>query len=234
MYYLKSCRPDAGIRTSLRIQRRKEMNAQWISIPRPSDEITPGRFFEEWLPEQLKALHDLIKDNAGDLEVSLAFRVTGDGGGEWSVKVAAGEVEIMEGLKPDATITFVLSEDNFVEAVSAQRDDLLPGPHWLKKGGGTEDPAEIGKQIRKGVNLIQSVKGTLLFCAENPEKPFEVLLKFQGELKDKPDTAISIKQNDLRKIAKGETSIVSAFMSGDIGIKGTMNLILQFAPLIMQ
>jgi putative sterol carrier protein len=213
---------------------RQKMSTQKISIPRPSEDITPSDFFEQWLPENITMMRDLIKDNAGELEVSLGVRVTGEGGGDWSVVIASGEVGIQQGLKDDATITLILSEKNFVEAVSAQFDDLLPGPDWLKKGAGDEEPAEIAAQIKNGVNMIKPIKGSLLFRADDQERPFEVLLKFQGELKDKPDTEITISQDNLRAIASGETSIINAFMSGEIKVDGTMNLIMNFAPLVMK
>lgn len=210
------------------------MSDQKISIPRPPEDVTPSSFFGQWLPDNINFLKDVIEQNAGELEVSLGVRVTGDGGGDWSVVIADGQVEISEGLKAGTTVTLMLSYANFVEAVSAQRDDLLPGPSWLKYGGEPEYPAEIGKQINEGMTLIKPISGTLRFTADDPKSPFVVLLKFQGAEKDEPDTSVSIDQEDLRAMGRGETDIAQAFMSGKVRIEGAMTLLMQFAPLVMQ
>jgi len=209
------------------------MNSAQVTIPRPPAGITPRRFFEDWLPPVLKEFMPVIQGNMGDLQLTCGFQVTGDQGGEWSVLIGQGEVKLVPGLDPAAALTLALSPADFVGAVVGERDDLLPGLPWLKKGG-SGDPAQIGRQIRNGAGYLESMKGTLLFRALDPARPFQALLKFQGETKDEPDVTIFIEQEVLRRIARGESSILSAFMSGQIKISGAMHLLMSFASLVMK
>jgi len=209
------------------------MDVSQVSIPRPPAGITPRQFFEDWLPPILKEFMPVIQSNMGDLQLACGFQVAGEQSGEWSVKIGRGEVKLAPGLDPDAVLTLSLSTANFVEAVIGERDDLLPGLPWLKKGG-WGDPVEIGRQIRNGAGYLGSMKGTLLFRAMDPSRPFQTLLKFQGETKDEPDVVISIDQEVLRRMARGESSILNAFMSGHIKISGAMHLLMSFASLVMR
>ena len=209
------------------------MAGEKVSIPRPPASVTPKNFFEDWLPATLAEMMKVIQENMGDLALTLGFRVTGADGGDWSVVIVKGGVSASPGIKPNAAVTLALSRENFFEAVIGERDDLLPGLPWLKKGG-QGDPAEIGKQIRNGAKYLEAMKGTILFRAEDPARPFSCLLQFHGETKTDPDTTITIDQEVLREIGRGETTILNAFMSGHIKIGGAMHLILQFASLVMK
>lgn len=208
---------------------KQVMDSQSITLPRPDEGITPTGFWNDWLPDVLKDFFEIIKANAGDLKMILSVRVTGDGGGDWSVIVAEGEVELKEGLIDDATLTLVLSAKDFHDAVVGKRDGLIPG-----QGGISDkmDPAEIGENIRKGVAILGKVNGSMLFIADHPENPFKCFLKFQGPLTDKPDTTVTIDQDYLIEMSKTGTNMVQAFMSGHIKIDGMMELIMSFMPLV--
>ncbi|MFO8056010.1 MAG: SCP2 sterol-binding domain-containing protein [bacterium] len=202
-----------------------------ITIPRPEDGISPQEFFERWLPETLGEMDEVIQKNAGELEFVLCVRVEGEGGGDWSVLVEDGEVEVRPGLPDNGDLTLVLSRRDFEDAVTGRLDDLLPGMSWLQRGSEGADPARIAEDLRSGSALLQKLKGSLRFCADDKERPFRVLLKFGPEAGDEPDTVVTIDQEVLRQTARGETNLVQAFMSGKVKVEGAMDLIMQMAPL---
>jgi hypothetical protein len=206
------------------------MDEGLITIPRPPEGITPAGFWKEWLPKSLKDFFQVIRDNAGDLEAVLSVRVEGDGGCDWSVLVSRGEVELREGLIPGATVTLALSEKDFHDAVVGRRDALIPGTNPLE---GELVPAEIAAAIQRTVSVLEKIKGSLLFVAAHPEDPFKCLLRFQGEFKDSPDSVVTIDQDYLQEMKVSGIGIVAAFMSGRIRVEGAMDLILNFAPLVM-
>jgi putative sterol carrier protein len=206
------------------------MDEGLITIPRPPRGITPAGFWKEWLPDALKEFFQVIRDNAGDLEAVLSVRVEGEGGCDWSVLISGGEVELREGLIPEATVTLALSEKDFHDAVVGRRDALIPGTNPLE---GELVPAEIAATIKRTVSVLEKIKGALLFVAAHPEDPFKCLLGFQGGFKDSPDSVVTIDQDYLQEMKVSGIGIVAAFMSGKIRVEGAMDLILNFAPLVM-
>lgn len=205
------------------------MSGNMITIPRPAEGITPAGFFEEWLPGVLEDFFAVIRDNAGELAAVLSVRVTGEGGGEWSVVVADGKVEIAKCLRDDAFLSLSLNAKDFHDAVVGRRDVLIPGQGGLS---GEMDPAVIGETIRNAVDLLGKIKGSMLFRAAHQDDPFECLLKFQGEWKDEPDSVVTIDQGYLKEMKMSGIGMVTAFMSGKIRVEGAMDLILNFAPLV--
>ncbi len=209
------------------------MNDQAITMPRPPEDITPEAFFKQWLPSTLDSFRDLIREQAKDLTTPfLAVRVTGEQGGEWSVVLNQGEVEIKEGLDPGTAVTFVLPTQNFIEFVTGQRDEvMMQPPGGGMAGGASLTPEEVNKQFRKNMEALRGIKGQMQFIADDPDRPFNVHIKFQGELKDQADAVLTVATEDLRQMSKGELSPPQAFMMGKVKVKGDMGLIMQLAPL---
>jgi putative sterol carrier protein len=58
---------------------------------RPPESITPHDFFTRWIPEAV-AEDEQRRERLRDTEAVLEFDVTGDGGGVFTLEVAAGEV----------------------------------------------------------------------------------------------------------------------------------------------
>ncbi len=205
------------------------MSDQMITIPRPPEGITPAGFWEDWLPGVLMDFMAVIRENAGALDAVLSVKVTGDGGGEWSVVVKDGEARIERGLKDNAFVTLSLTAKDFHDAVTGRRDNLIPGQGGLS---GELDPAQVGAAIRKAVATLGKLKGSLLFRASHPSDPFECLLKFRGEWKPEPDTVVRIDQEYLHEMRLSGIGLVTAFMGGKIHISGAMDMVLNFMPLL--
>ncbi|HUT55858.1 MAG TPA: SCP2 sterol-binding domain-containing protein [bacterium] len=207
------------------------MSTGSFEMPKAPMDITPARFFGEWLPAQVEPFKPLIQAMAGDIAFTMAIKVTGDGGGEWTVKLAGGKLEVVPGLDPAALVTLALSEKNFVQAVTGQLDDLRMQPQGLPKGGLT--PEIIKQQAQKNIEALTQIHGLMEFHAEDPQRPFMVGIKFAGPMKDQADCVIKMDQEDIRSMVKGETNPQAAFMSGKIRIEGDMGLLMQLAPLMM-
>ncbi len=203
-----------------------------VTIPRPEPGISPEGFFESWLPGTLEQMGDVIEKNAGDISFVLAVRVEGDGGGDWSVHISGTEVKVMSGLSENSDVTLVLSRPDFEDAVTGKLDNLLPGMGRLHPGTEGADPARIAEDIRSGTRVLKTFNGTLRFCADDPERPFNVLIKFGDKAGDDPDTAITIAQDVLREAGRGETNLVQAFMSGKVKVEGAMDLVMKMTPLV--
>lgn len=57
----------------------------------PPDDIAPEVFFTEWVPRNVAA-DETRRRQLGDTEASLLFRLTGEGGGDFTLDVADGVV----------------------------------------------------------------------------------------------------------------------------------------------
>ena len=60
------------------------------------------------------------KDKIQGMNVVYQFNITGDGGGEWNVKLADGDVQVNEGTADNPSITLTMSAEDFQQLVSGQ------------------------------------------------------------------------------------------------------------------
>jgi putative sterol carrier protein len=203
-----------------------------FDVPQAPADITPKTFFGEWLPSQLDNFKDLIQTFSGDLSASMSVKVDGDNGGEWTVGLGGGAVNISDGLSSDSVVTIVVSEKNFVEAVTGQLDEYrMQPPGGMSQGD--LDPEAIKKQAADNLEVVKGISGALQFCLDDPDNPVAVTICFGGEVKD-PDCVIKVDKEDAKSMASGETNPQAAFMSGKIRIEGDMSLLMQLTPLMMQ
>src|SRR5437763_599207 len=70
---------------------------------RPPADITPQRFFEEWLPALVA--QSLSGGRRPPADSRVRFQLDGDGGGVWDVALTAGTLKATAASGPEATIT---------------------------------------------------------------------------------------------------------------------------------
>jgi hypothetical protein len=194
----------------------------------PKD-VTPKKFFEEWLPGQFAKVKALVMPFAGEVNAAMAIKVTGAGGGEWSCGLSAEGLKVEAGLREDAVVTLVLSEPNFREAVTGERQMMGMG------GGGQKMPAadKVPALIRRQLEALRQIQGMIEFRMEDAKSgDFTVRIKFAGPMKDEPDASVSLAREDAEAIGRGELNPQAAFMSGRMKIGGDMMLLMQMTPLM--
>lgn len=57
------------------------------------------------------------KEAAGDWATKIQFNISGDKGGDWTVSVADGEVDVAEGTADDAKCTITTSDETWIGLV---------------------------------------------------------------------------------------------------------------------
>lgn len=60
------------------------------------------------------------KAKAAGMTATYQFNITGDGGGEWFVKIVNGEVEIGKGTAEGANITLTATDANWIDIVNGK------------------------------------------------------------------------------------------------------------------
>jgi len=194
----------------------------------PKD-ITPKKFFEEWLlpqAEPFKAFLPML----GELAATLAVRVAGPEGGEWSCRLDKNGLKVAPGLKDDAVITLSLDTKNFLAAVTGELKMGAP------QGGSRKapPPEQIPGRIAQTLESLRQVKGQLRYHLNDPAGDFIVDIKFAGPLKDAPDAEVIMNREIAEGMAKGEVDPQQAFMAGKIRIEGDLSLLIQLMPLMQR
>jgi putative sterol carrier protein len=202
-----------------------------LDIRAPMD-ITPARFFEQWLPAQIENLKALIEAFAAGIDFSVSVGVTGDGGGEWTAGLVDGSPSITPGLDPQALVTFIVSEENFIQSVTGQLDDLRMKPQDAAPDADLS-PEAIKKQAQEMIAALKGLNGSLRASVDDPDRPLAVTVKFAGEMKDRPDCEIKVEMEDVKAIASGELDPQSAFMGGRFQIEDESGLLTEILALLL-
>ncbi len=72
---------------------------------------TATELFESFLPQVLTRYQEKAKELGG----IYAFRLTGEGGGEWSVDLTLSSPKVTKGHQANAECTIILSHEDFAE-----------------------------------------------------------------------------------------------------------------------
>jgi len=202
-----------------------------LDLRAPMD-ITPAGFFERWLPAQIASWKTLIERFTAGLAFSTSVRITGARGGEWTVALADGSPTITPGLDPEALVTFVVSEENFVQSVTGQLDDLRMNSKQPRPDVDLS-PEAVKRQAEDIIAALKGLNGSLRASVDDPDRPLAVTVKFGGELKDRPDCDIKVKLEDVKAIASGDLDPQSAFMGGRFQIEDDSGLLTEILALLL-
>ncbi|HKJ25490.1 MAG TPA: SCP2 sterol-binding domain-containing protein [Myxococcota bacterium] len=108
----------------------------------PPEDIAPREFFTRWVPEAVASDAERRR-KLGDAHATIHFELLGEGGGDWAVQLAGGEVRGVEG-RP-------------------ARSDLhvrLDVPTWreLNRGGLSAPEAMLRRRVKLRGDLLLAIK----------------------------------------------------------------------------
>src|SRR5579883_2887051 len=169
-----------------------------------TEDITPPQFFEQLLPLGFAA-----QAGAGAPDATLAYRLTGEGGGAMTVERGAA----------DAQLAFTLSVDDWRDAVLG------------RNGAALALILPQGRQARPeaGARALQ-LKGTLAQeLSREGAEPFRVELCFNGA--PTPRTLIRMKLQDYLDMQAGKLNGQELFMTGRLRVEGDLPFLMQVAAL---
>ena len=70
------------------------------------------------MPERFKA------DKAGDMDAAVQFDLSGDGGGQWYVVIAAGNVTVEKGTNPNPNATIRMAAPDYVDMSTGKLNSM--------------------------------------------------------------------------------------------------------------
>ncbi len=210
--------------------------AEKFNIPRPPADITPKTYFSEWLPSQIDNFQDMIAEMGSDVDATVSIRVTGDTGGDWSIKLANGEAKVSDGLQDDAIVTITISETNMVEALTGSRPEMPADISDIQSAGlpmmGGSNPVDAIASMKDKMDAVKNINGSIQLKIDD-EKPFAATIKFAGPVTEEPTATMIINSDTAKELASGELNPQAAFMAGKLQIQGDMGLLMQLAQFMM-
>jgi len=193
----------------------------------PSEPLSPGDFFERFLPGAVA--ESGLSGAFQALGLPLGVRLEGKGGGEWLLELRRGSLCVERGSRAMAAFTVVQSVDDWRGAL------------WEGRGGA------IGRHaagvFRPG-DAAASRIGALLADANTALARIQelaALLRVSITGGDGGDwslaeatTQVSLRCEDADAMLQGELSPLEAFMGGRVQIAGDVTLLMQLQAIQMQ
>ncbi len=177
-----------------------------------ADEITPAEFFEKVVPEGFAAE---AAENAPQDDATLAYVVTGDGGGEWLLKISGGKMTV-ERAKGEALVTYTVSATDAKDAINS-RNGATPAL--------LVPPRRPGQRAGAGA-AVKALRGTVEQNLTRPAgDPFKIEICFNGAAT--PRTKLTVALADQLAMADGKMNPQEAFMTGKLKVEGDMGFMMQ-------
>lgn len=180
---------------------------------------TPEAFFTRYIPQRFELVKAAL---AGKTSVgSMTFRV--EGAGEWSLRLADGELRVSEGMADDVILQVTIPADDF-------KPVLVRGAE-LQEG----EPARPDQQIlafrvltvdAERVKLVKSVQGNVAFVVRDGERSHKIVVT-PGTAKpnlEKPDCRLECLMSDFMDMQTGKQNPMQLAMAGKIRITGNAQI----------
>ncbi len=186
--------------------------------PPVPDSVTPEQFFEQLLPAGFTA--QAAESGNIPQDFTIQYHVTGEGGGDWAVKIAEGKMNVQKG-SGDANLTVTIPIEHWRDAVvgrnGASMSLILPQSR-------PDRPDNSGR--------ARQLKGTMaLALAREGLDPFQVEMCFNNAAA--PRTLLKMSIGDYTDMQTGKLNGQQAFMAGKIRVEGDMGFLMQIASLNM-
>lgn len=68
---------------------------------------------------------NLIPEKASDMNAAVAFDLSGDGGGQWTVKIADGSCTVEDGITEGADATISMDGSDYVDMMTGKLNPMM-------------------------------------------------------------------------------------------------------------
>lgn len=185
--------------------------------PTLQESVTPAQFFEELLPMGFAA--QAQESGSAPRDFTMQFHIVGEGGGDWTVKIAEGKMTTTKGTS-EAHLSVSVSVDVWRDAVLG-RNGAAIGLIIPQQRPGRPDNSARAMQL----------KGTMALELGREGDPFKVEICFNNA--STPRTVLKMKLSDYLDMQAGKLNGQEAFISGKIKVEGDMGFLMQIATLTM-
>lgn len=196
------------------------------TVNRPPADITPKSFFETWLPQE----YERLKAEGGSTppNVTACVRLSGDGGGTWTLALAGGQLTVAAEDTADADLGIEQSVADW-RAVTVGEDSAGSGPDLTLPEGVSFDRWLVNPGLQQ---VLATARGALRI--EIPGfhgRTFALAVTFRGAAE--PQATITVDAETIAAIRAGTLPPMQAFFSGKILIAGDSALAMQIGMAAM-
>ena len=199
------------------------------SIERPPSDITPERFFEQWLPAEYRKLREAAKDHtvgrSGPPDVVVGIGLSGDGGGDWTLTMKAGELSAARGAPAAAGIGLAQSVADWRAMIVGEAG----GVDFAPRGG---SPMNMLMGDSGAAELLAQLRGTIRFeIGGFNGRTWNIAVTFAGAAE--PAATIAVDAETYGQMLSGTLPAPQAYFSGKIIISGDVNFAMQLGMAMM-
>jgi putative sterol carrier protein len=189
---------------------------------RPPKDITPSKFFTEWLPAQISA-------GGGGSAMTIRVNLSGDEGGAWDLKIGGAGLSVSapDGAEPDVTV---------VQTVQDWKAIAVGEPGAVNLAPPQSSPKDILFLDKTSQQIAKSVKGSIRFEVTGYNgRTWALAVKFgPGALAaDKADATISVDAETYAAMLAKTLPAPQAYFQGKVKISGDANLAMQLGMAMM-
>jgi len=203
----------------------------------PSEPLSPGDFFERFLPGAVA--ESGLSGAFQALGLPLGVRLEGKGGGEWLLELRRGSLCVERGSRAMAAFTVVQSVDDWRGALWEGRGGAI-GRHAAGVfRPGDAAASRIGALLADATTALARVQelAALLRVSitggDGGDWSLGLMLG-PGEIPAEATTQVSLRCEDADAMLQGELSPLEAFMGGRVQIAGDVTLLMQLQAIQMQ
>ncbi|GEM_PF-1114902 len=209
-----------------------------MNRPEIPDDITPEKFFMQFVPSQFEKNKSSLPKEAFELKAAITFELTGPEGGIWTLMMDEGELVGVSGDSPHKIVKIVQTIDDWRSAIRGEKGFRFNMPAKGSSGGPTGSRSAILNQQK--IDRLKDIEGSIKFRLIDPEKgDWEIAAVFESgdpaesETGKEPNCTITLSAADAAAMRKGELNPQTAFMSGKIHIKGDIGFAMQIGTALM-
>jgi sterol carrier protein 2 len=191
---------------------------------RPPKDITPSKFFTEWLPAQVPA-----GAGGGGAGLTIRVQLSGDEGGAWDLKLGGSGLNVSapDGATADVTVAQTVQDWKAIAVGEAGAVNLAPAQ---------ASPTDILFLDKASQTIAKSVKGTMRFEVTGYNgRTWSLTVKFGPGVvvEDKPDATISVDAETYGAMLARTLPAPQAYFQGKVKIAGDVNLAMQLGMAMM-
>lgn len=205
----------------------------------PQAPVPPAEFMASYLGDALAGAAEL-REQVQALDTRLGVRLEGQGGGEWVVRLARGEIEVRDEPRAEAAFTLIQSVEDWRGSLWEGQGGAIgrqtaaffrPGADTLSPAGGlggAPTPAALAR--------MESLDGLMRMVVAGGEGgDWSVGFKLgPGEIPAEATTTVTLSAEDAVAMQTGELDPMQAFMAGRVQVEGDLSLLLQIQAIQMQ
>jgi len=205
----------------------------------PEEPVSPRVFMDQVVPELFRSIE--LEADERDVELGVGVVLVGDDGGDWTIRFAGGDLEVVPARAEDAQITVIQRVADWRAALWEGRPALVAdGVARIREGGAEVMRPPPGPDGARPDPLrgISDLRGRIEIVIEGEgpgaSEDWAVgILVGEGPVPESPRATIRLGAAEAEAIRTGALHPLEALITGQLQLDGDLGLILQLQAVAM-